>query len=77
MKPNRLVSTIVRGTVVIAATFTFFFSSARRTTVGAQHARELRELVNTKYRAAGEPELKVRTLQSLVDGIEEERAAVA
>jgi hypothetical protein len=42
-----------------------------------QRALELRELVNTKYRAAGEPELKVRTLQSLVDGIEEERAAVA
>lgn len=42
-----------------------------------QRALELRELVNTKYRAAGEPELKDRTLRSLVDDIEEERAAVA
>jgi hypothetical protein len=42
-----------------------------------QRALELRELVNEKYRRASEPRLKTRTLRSLLDGIEEERAAVA
>ena len=42
-----------------------------------QRALELRNLVNARYRADAEPILKTRTLQSLVDGIEEERAAVA
>lgn len=40
-------------------------------------AKELRELINSRYRAADDPVLQTRTLQSLVDGIEEERSAVA
>jgi len=45
MIPNRLVSTIVSGTVmtvVIAATFTFFFSSARRAIVCARDSIRMR-----------------------------------
>lgn len=42
-----------------------------------QRALELRELVNTNYRAGAEPRLKTRTLRSLLTGIDEERAAAA
>ncbi|MDP9027618.1 MAG: hypothetical protein M3N46_08665 [Actinomycetota bacterium] len=40
-----------------------------------RRAVELRELVNSNYRAATEPMLQTRTLTSLLDGIEEERAS--
>ena len=48
---------------------------AKRETDRLRRAIELRELVNTGYRSDGDPELKTRTLRSLVDGIEEERTA--
>ncbi|WP_248243311.1 hypothetical protein [Microbacterium kunmingense] len=47
---------------------------AKRETDRLRRAIELRELVNSGYRSHGDPELKTRTLRSLVDGIEEERA---
>ncbi len=40
-------------------------------------AKEPRELVSSRCRAADDPALQTRTLQSLVDGIEEDRSAVA
>lgn len=50
---------------------------AKRETDRLLRAIELRELVNGGYRADGDPELKTRTLRSLVDGIKEERASAA
>ena len=40
-------------------------------------AIELRELINTRYRRDGDPVIQTRTLRSLIDGIEEEKSAVA
>lgn len=42
-----------------------------------RRALELRQLVNTEYRARGELELKTRTLESLVDGIAEHTRVAA
>ncbi len=47
---------------------------AKTETDRLRRAIELRDLINAKYRGVGDPPLKTRTLRSLVDGIEEERA---
>ncbi|OSP08801.1 hypothetical protein B7W94_03975 [Microbacterium sp. LEMMJ01] len=48
---------------------------AKRETDRLTRAIELRELVNSSYRADNDPQLNTRTLRSLVDGIEEERTS--
>ncbi len=40
-----------------------------------QRAFDLRRLVNEQYRGNGQPELKTRTLSSLIEGIQQARAA--
>lgn len=48
---------------------------ATRETDRLRRAIELRELINQRYRLPGVPELKTRTLRSLVDDIQGEQAA--
>ena len=46
---------------------------AKAETDRLRRAIELRQLLNKSYRAAGEPELKIRALLSLVDDIQQSR----